>query len=86
MKPHSGRIELTECDRVTQVFKEKTRVLGDAIEGKRFDPQAGFFGGAVTSRFGGAQFVITPEKTFYAGCVACPVGGVPDSVRKRCCC
>src|SRR4030095_6343910 len=46
--------------------------MRDAIEGKRFDAQNRFFRRAVTSRFGGAQFVITPEEAFYAGCVACP--------------
>ena len=72
MKPHGGGVKLAQGYRITEIVKKKTRLVGDAIEGKRFDAQTRFFRRAVTSRFGGAQFVITPEEAFYAGCVACP--------------
>jgi hypothetical protein len=35
-------------------------LMRNAIERKSFDSQAGFFRRAVTSRFGGTQFKITP--------------------------
>jgi hypothetical protein len=60
MEPHGGWIKLAQRNWITQVVKEEARLVGDAIERKCFDPQAGFFRRAVTSRFGGAQFDITP--------------------------
>ena len=60
MKPHGGRIKLAQGYRITKIVKKESRLMRDAIEGKRFDAQTRFFRRAVTSRFGGAQFVITP--------------------------
>jgi hypothetical protein len=60
MKTHCGRIKLAQGDWVTEIVKEQSRLMRDAFERKRFDTQARFFRRAVTGRFGGAQFVITP--------------------------
>ena len=60
MKPHGGWVKLAQGYRVMEILKKQARLMWDAIEGKRFDAQTRFFRRAVTSRFGGAQFVITP--------------------------
>ena len=64
MKSHRGRVKLAQGYRIMEILKKQARLMWDAIEGKRFDAQTRFFRRAVTSRFGGAQLVITPWPGF----------------------